>query len=402
MSKVSIIVPIYNSEDSIGYCINSILKQSYHDIELILVNDGSTDNSLRICQNYERIDSRVKVINIPNGGVSNARNKGLEKASGEFIQFVDSDDVIASQMTEKMIETIETYQKDIAICGYSIITLDGNKVISNNKVNSTKLGEECVLNEETFIEQISYILWHTALLEMPWNKIYRKSIIDEYNLRFPVDISLGEDFLFNIDYFALCNGAIFINEEYYYYMISNEQALTRIYRPNLFEIQIRLMSNMIRMLESKNKWTDKGISCLSNYIVSHFINCLKNLFNPLCKLNESQKKAEIAKMVNNRIIRESLKHMDYMEESFVRVKDYIEFSDINYIYKLCITIFSDIKPEENLIKCRISNPGFINKFFVYCLRLLCKFKKSNTIEQVISSMEKAGIKITCKKILIRL
>ena len=88
MDKVSFVVPVYNAAESLGYCINSILNQTYRNIELILVNDGSTDNSLKICENYAQLDSRIKIISIANKGVGNARNIGLGAATGEFIQFV--------------------------------------------------------------------------------------------------------------------------------------------------------------------------------------------------------------------------------------------------------------------------------------------------------------------------
>ena len=106
MPKVSIIAPVYKVETRVGWCINSILKQNYRDFELILVNDGSPDDSLRILRNYEKLDSRVRVLDIPNQGVSNARNTGMQAARGEYIQFVDSDDVVDPDYTKTLLETL--------------------------------------------------------------------------------------------------------------------------------------------------------------------------------------------------------------------------------------------------------------------------------------------------------
>ena len=122
--KVSIIVPVYNAEKYLGYTISSIRRQTYKNIEIILVNDGSADGSLQICGNYAAIDPRIRVIDLPNGGVSAARNRGLAEASGGDVQFVDADDVIHTDMTRKLVEVMETYQKDLVVCGFQMIMLD--------------------------------------------------------------------------------------------------------------------------------------------------------------------------------------------------------------------------------------------------------------------------------------
>ena len=115
---ISIIVPVYNAEDSVESCIDSILNQSYTDIELILVDDGSKDNSLKICNERAKNDIRITVIHQENGGVSTARNNGLMAARGEYIQFVDSDDTIEQNMTETLWSMMEKEKADLAVCGY--------------------------------------------------------------------------------------------------------------------------------------------------------------------------------------------------------------------------------------------------------------------------------------------
>ena len=125
MCKVSVVVPVYNSEKFLEYCIQSILNQTYTNIELILVNDGSTDNSLNICAKYKLEDDRVVVINQKNMGVSVARNNGIIHATGEYLQFVDSDDFVDINMTEKLIYAAKENKASMVICGYrSIDVLD--------------------------------------------------------------------------------------------------------------------------------------------------------------------------------------------------------------------------------------------------------------------------------------
>ena len=117
---VSIIIPVYNAEKCLGYCLNSIASQTYRNLEIILVNDGSTDDSLKICNNYAFLDSRIRVIDIPNAGVSNARNVGLKAATGEYIEFADADDVLNPKMVETLVDKMDTYQSDLVICGFEM------------------------------------------------------------------------------------------------------------------------------------------------------------------------------------------------------------------------------------------------------------------------------------------
>ncbi len=118
--KISIVVPIYNAEKYLDRCIQSILNQSYKDLEIILIDDGSTDSSNKICNNYQKRDNRIKFISQKNEGVSAARNRGISEATGEFIGFVDSDDYIQPNMYETLYGLINKYNCDISICGYFI------------------------------------------------------------------------------------------------------------------------------------------------------------------------------------------------------------------------------------------------------------------------------------------
>ena len=121
--KVSIIIPIYNAEQYLGQTLSSVIRQTYHNIEILLINDGSTDGSLRICRNYEQLDQRIRIINIDNHGVSHARNKGIQEATGDYIQFVDSDDTISTHMTERLVDTLISYDTDMVICGIRSVHL---------------------------------------------------------------------------------------------------------------------------------------------------------------------------------------------------------------------------------------------------------------------------------------
>ena len=130
MSKISIIVPVYNTEKYLSKCLNSLIKQTYKDIEIIVVNDGSKDKSLEIAKKIAKQDNRIKVFNKENGGLSSARNFGIEKASGEYIGFVDSDDYIKENMFEILYNMIKEANAKIAICGWYLV--EDNQIISIN------------------------------------------------------------------------------------------------------------------------------------------------------------------------------------------------------------------------------------------------------------------------------
>lgn len=122
---ISIIIPVYKTEQYLKRCVESVLAQTYQDLEIILVNDGSPDNSLKICYEYAEMDRRIKVVNKENGGVASARNAGIDLAAGEYIGFVDSDDYIEPDMFELLVGLINEYKADISICGCYVETSGG-------------------------------------------------------------------------------------------------------------------------------------------------------------------------------------------------------------------------------------------------------------------------------------
>ena len=223
MFKISIIVPVYNTEKYLDRCIQSILSQTYTDFELLLINDGSTDSSGAICDKYAEQDSRVRVFYKENGGVSSARNVGLNNAEGEYIIFVDSDDYMKPQMCEILYNTLIREQADIVICGTE--ETGGGFWKPRNNEN---------YNRESFFENFGKLL-QTELLSPPWNKIFIKSRIKHY---FRDDISFGEDLVFNLQYLFHCNKISFITASPYFHTKDNNESLVvRFPRKRLLDIE---------------------------------------------------------------------------------------------------------------------------------------------------------------------
>ena len=189
MEKVSIIIPIYNSDKTIDRCLKSIINQTYRNIEVICINDGSFDNSYKILQNYLRTDSRIKVINQTNKGVSSARNNGIKNSTGKYIMFVDADDYLKNNMIELLVKSIKKDSSDLLICNYDVKCknyIKEHKSIKNDKV----------MNKKEFLKDYGKFQ-KGELINQPWNKLYIKSKIRKL---FDESMCLGEDLIFNVNY----------------------------------------------------------------------------------------------------------------------------------------------------------------------------------------------------------
>ena len=192
MNLISIIVPVYNTEMYVSKCIESILSQTYKNFELILVNDGSTDNSIFICNSYAIKDNRVNLINKENEGVSKARNTGIENATGKYITFVDSDDYISPNYLEVLINSIEETKADLAICNYNRLYGTGTILPSGFAYKDFSCDTDSV--RELFIyNDKQFVL--TAVV-----RLYSLELIKKNNISFHEDMSYGEDYIFQLQY----------------------------------------------------------------------------------------------------------------------------------------------------------------------------------------------------------
>ena len=217
MSKlISVIVPVYNVEKYLRRCINSVINQTYKNIELILVDDGSPDNCGSICDEYAGKDSRVRVIHKENGGVSVARNVGIREAVGEYIMFVDSDDRLCDNAFEAL---VGDYDFSVGSC----------RVVSKKNSFNYTLGDAC-LNTDDFIKiYMQETRKGNILFSTPWAKLYRTSIIKENKMAFDKNLKLTEDTKFNYEYFKHVKTAHFSSAVVYDYNQENESSASKKY-----------------------------------------------------------------------------------------------------------------------------------------------------------------------------
>ncbi len=275
--KISVVVPVYNVEKYLRQCIDSILNQTYDNLEIILVNDGSTDNCPEICDEYAHKDSRVKVIHKKNGGLSSARNRGIDESTGEYIMFVDSDDWINLNTCSIASATIQEYVADVVIWNYI-------REYSYKQSRKTTIFSEPIIlftNRELewrlyrrFIgligKELSAPEKADAIVPM-CTKLYRTSLIKENNI-FAIDTKLigTEDALFNISLFNYVKKAVYIKNHFYHYRRDNSSSLTSKYKPALQKQWNNLFDIMQEHIESK-KLGEHFIQSLNNRIALSII-----------------------------------------------------------------------------------------------------------------------------------
>lgn len=271
---ISIIVPIYKVEKYLKKCIESILKQTYKNIEIILVDDGSPDNCGKICDYYKQMDKRIKVIHKNNGGLSEARNYGIREARGDYLLFVDSDDFIAENICEILINNINKYSADMAICNFYYVF--ENKKAIKNEMSSKK--DVQVLEKENIIRE--YFLNYSVDLNVAWNKLYKKDIFKGKNaILFPVG-KLHEDTYIMYKIYYNLNRLVRINKPLYYYRQRNDSIISSFSIKNVEDIMGYIKDYYIF---SKNVDEDLRqmiqIECIKQYIGCIRRSMKANIFN---------------------------------------------------------------------------------------------------------------------------
>lgn len=225
---ISIVVPVYKSEKTLGKCLESLMEQTYREIEIICVVDGSPDRCGEICDEYAQKDPRIKVIKRENGGVSSARNRGITEASGTFLMFVDSDDTVDAHYCEKMWKEQQKTGADLVICGFHhwYVGRDVEKRPQNPGLY------EIASFGNDFLK-----LYQDGFLNMPWNKLFRRELAG----RFDTALSLGEDLLFNIDYLERCQSVAVLSDCLIHYIQEeNGNTLSTKKREDKFEIALKV------------------------------------------------------------------------------------------------------------------------------------------------------------------
>jgi len=264
---ISVIVPVYNASLFLEGCISSILSQTYSNFELILIDDKSTDNSFDICKKRSKMDSRIKVFQNPQKGVSSARNFGINKSNGELVAFIDSDDFVDKDYLEALYKNMIENNSDISFCLYNKI--DDCKVININETNLKNVNDTKLINFDNFLISFLFPLIGRKKYVMGcvWRILFKKELIKTF---FCDDIVMQEDLLFVLSNIFNCRKISVVNSYLYNYRVQN--GISQKYISDYLINQIKFMSNLSKnVLEkidfSKSKYTYKYVySTLSAYL----------------------------------------------------------------------------------------------------------------------------------------
>jgi len=255
--KISIIIPIYNVEEYLEKCVDSVLNQTYKNLEIILVNDGSKDKSIDICKKYKSQDNRVTVIDKKNDGVWLARYDGITKATGEYISFIDSDDYIEKDYIEKLYSKSKENNYDIVVCGFKRID-DKTKKVYSNEMN--KFGDLIISKDRNVEELISV---NTSL----WNKLYKKELIDKLpNMKTKPKVL--EDMMFLTLIYPYANKIAFIDDLLYNYIVREKSAISSIKKDDIALTQQAILE--IKEYHIKNNISKEFMNMFTCMVFLHF------------------------------------------------------------------------------------------------------------------------------------
>lgn len=245
MNKVSIVVPVYNAEDYIEECINSVLAQTYTNWELILVNDGSTDASRAKCEAF--VDERIRCFTNSNHGVSYTRNYGVQQATGEWVMFVDADDVIAPGAVEALLKPLSVSSVDMMIGGFckQYLNTEGEVVSEQSYHISSRVFAMC-----DFAKHV-YELMRASLIQGPCYKLFRRELILNHVVQFPLEMSYGEDTVFVYRYLEQARTVAVVEDIIYNYRFFRSDSLSVKFRQDKLDIHLTL-NDMLRQLIQKN------------------------------------------------------------------------------------------------------------------------------------------------------
>lgn len=348
-SLISIVVPVYNVEKYLSRCIDSILKQSYENFELLLVDDGSTDNSGKICDYYKSLDSRIYVFHKKNGGVSSARNLGIKEAQGVFVTFVDSDDWLDTDYLKNF--RIESISADFYISG------------ALYDINGKPFSQKTYIEENaSSINSIVSVFFEQGLKNngYPWGKLFSLKIIRDNNLFFDEELTINEDHVFIFGYYLLIHSLYLTNNAGYHYLVNDNSGRKLSDKINTYEELIRA-NNYFKLLIEKiaKKWdiSYERLDILkSDFIYEHRLNALKStlLLNDFIdfKIEKFFWKSNdyVPKSRSSRIVLFVIRRIRFSIISFIILKNIISFQKKKKQKNSIQEIINDLKSRSTLLK----------------------------------------------------
>jgi len=261
MKKVSIIIPAYNVQDYIGTCLDSLVCQTLPELELIIINDGSVDNTREVIESYrEKYPDMIKAFHIENSGAAAARNVGLEAATGEYIGFVDSDDYVRQDTYELLYNAAKQNDAGVVCCGYCREGVHSTRKMpfGNRKIKAEDVFDKNIFDEPLLFDEVPYL----------WNKIFRADIIRDNNIRFHKELRIYEDLVFTYQAFLFANKISRVNEHLYFYVVSRDTSLTYKFTEKRFDI-VKATELLLDFYKKHNSLTPEIKEALVYVVLKH-------------------------------------------------------------------------------------------------------------------------------------
>lgn len=299
--KVSVIIPVYNCEKYIGQCVETLINQTLKECEFIFINDGSNDNSLNILSDFEKKDSRIKIINQTNQGVSAARNAGLKIVDGEYIGFVDGDDYVEEDYFERLYECAKENSCDMVFANWR------SEQEGHENTLNLPFQKEVVLNKVYIETEIYPFFLKADGLNSVCNKIIKRKLIIENNITFPKGVTLGEDAAFNIKAFTYASNCYYVDYTGYYYREVEGSATRDIIRKDYFRSALSVYKENH---EEFNNWslTDEEIKRLKSIkFINNVISYTYVYFKPNDKNKLRDRFIYIKNMIKTKEVVQALK-----------------------------------------------------------------------------------------------
>ncbi|HFE9683147.1 TPA: glycosyltransferase family 2 protein [Clostridium perfringens] len=318
INNVSVIIPVYNAEKYIEKCINSLCNQTFDNYEIIIIDDGSSDNTELVVNKYKNRYKFIKYYKKNNGGVSSARNYGLSVANGKYVIFVDSDDWCEKNLIEVAYKKINEFKVDWLIYGYYI-------EFQNKTINTIKNDINILANNKKEIAKCIKLLEEKMLIASPWTSIYRMDILKENNIKFNENLDFGEDVLFNLEYLEAIESVYILNLPLYHYVKFDKKTLSTKYVKNRFEKMNYNIKKRKEVYDKFNMVSDEYNIHFSNMFVKSLYGSILNMFYTECELNYREKIKSIKFIMKDEL------YNSYITNSNLNNKIFIIFK---YIYKL--------------------------------------------------------------------
>lgn len=345
--KISIIMPVYKVENYVGRAIESILNQTLTEFELIAVDDGTPDNSGRICDEYAAKDSRVRVIHKENGGAPSARNMAIPRAKGKYLYFLDSDDWAEPAMLEDMYNLAEQHNAQCVVSGFYIDTYYNDTEYLRQEI----FEKDAVYKNKEDFRQNAHKLFDNNLLYTPWNKLYRADYLSEHDILFPQ--TFWDDFPFNILVVRDVERIVVTSKMYYHFIRARAESETAKYMPKMYEKREEEHQWMLDLYKYWGVDTPESREFIARRYIERIVGCVENLTNPQCTLSKTEQKAEITKIISDPKVRENLKYMEpkssLMKLMLIPIRwnntalTYLEGKTISYVKSNNTKLFASLK-----------------------------------------------------------